>query len=49
MKKNYLNPATEIAEVVKASQALASSGSSGAPTRTTNASRSDYGNETPAW
>lgn len=50
MKKNYLNPATEIAEVVKASQALASSGTpSGAPARATNATRSDYGEATEAW
>ena len=48
MKRNYLRPATEIAETVKASQALTSSGA-GAPARAINAGRSDYGEGTAAW
>ena len=48
MKRNYFKPATEIAETVIASQALASSGA-GAPARATSATRSDYGEGTNAW
>ena len=49
MKKNYQNPAIEIAQVIKTSQALASSDPSGAPARVANAHRSDYGDATAAW